>query len=227
MEFACLSQYVLTIRSWQYFKTAMGWQRDPQYDQEHCSSFDYLEDLNGRKFHDAHVVQGACCNERPKTILEIGTSHGRTTKYMSLNAPEATIYTVNLPPEGEPCAGKHITHLPAEHEIGRLYREAGCSNVRQILANTADWTPDFGPIDVAFIDGCHDADFVYNDTLRILPVCRPGSVIIWHDFNPDLAHVFGWIGEVCHGIDRLLADRVIRGRILHLQDSWCGLYRVP
>ena len=102
-----------------------------------------------------------------------------------------------------------------------------CANVRQIYANTATWEPDIGPIDVAFIDGCHDADFVFNDSRKVLKHCRPGSAMLWHDFAPELTPVYPWIAEVCSGVERLYRERLISGRILHLRESWVGLYRVP
>lgn len=206
---------------------AMGWTRVPVLEGDHLHSVERLEDLNGRKLRDAEVIGAACCNEDRRILLEIGTAAGQTTALMASNAPEATVYTVNLPPEEVAEGGRNISYAPAREEIGRYYREKGLGNVRQILANTLRWEPDFGPIDVAFIDGCHDADFVYGDTKKVLEKSRPGSIVLWHDFSPGLAHVYGWIMEVCLGVERLYRDRLLRGKLLHLQDSWVGLYRVP
>ncbi len=218
---------VLTVRNFYCFKKALGWDLDPVLEGDHLHEFQYLEDLNERRLLDASVIGGACRNGDPGVILEIGTSHGRTTALMAGNAPSATVYTVNIPPEEIAEGGRNVTFAPAREEIGSYYRALGHQNVRQIFANTARWQPDFAPIDVAFIDGCHDTDFVYNDTRKVLKNCRPGSIIIWHDFNPELARVYGWINEVCTGVERLYADRLLTGKILHLQDSWTGLYRVP
>jgi hypothetical protein len=99
--------------------------------------------------------------------------------------------------------------------------------VRQILANTATWQPDIGPIDVAFIDGCHDSEFVYNDTLKVLSIARPGAFILWHDFNLGLTRNYGWIHSVCSGVEALFREGKLRGRVIQLRDSWVGLYRVP
>ncbi len=222
----------LEVRDLACLKLAMGWWHDPRLEGvEHLHRFDYLEDLNDRRVRDAEVICSACCNGEPKTILEIGTAAGETTALMAKHAPHAIVHTLNIPPEEIADGGKAVTYAPARDEIGRAYREAGCTNVRQILANTATWSPQRepfdGPIDVAFIDGCHDADFVYSDTRKILGRCRPGSLILWHDFAPQLAHQYDWIASVCAGVERLYRDGLIRGRILHLQDSWVGLYRVP
>ena len=218
---------VLVVRSLDHLKKAMGWTRDPLLEGDHLHAFDYLEDLNDRRIRDAEVIGAACCNGAPKILLEIGTGSGRTTALMARNAPGASVYTVNIPPEEIAEGGRNVTGAPEREEIGRYYREMGLTNVRQIFANTLRWEPDFGPIDVAFVDGCHDADIVYSDTKKILAKCRPGSLVLWHDFAPDLVHAYDWILEVCLGVDRLFAAGVLRGRILHLQDSWVGLYRVP
>jgi len=226
-QFPLLAANVLEVRNLEYLKKAMGWSNNPVLEGEHLYAFQYLEDLNDRRIRDAEVIGTVCCNNDPKVLLEIGTSHGRTTALMAQNAPKGIVYTVNIPPEEIAEGGRNVTFAPSRNEIGMYYREKGLTNVRQILANTKGWEPDFGPIDVAFIDGCHDAEFVYTDTKKILKKCRPGSIIMWHDFAPELIRIYPWIGNVCEGVEMLYAEGVLGGRILHLQDSWTGLYRVP
>jgi len=225
-RFPHLAANVLEVRSLGHLKKAMGWVNDPVLEGEHFHAFQYLEDLNDRRLRDAEVLGAVCCNGDPKILLEIGTSHGRTTALMARNAPGGVVHTVNIPPEDIAAGGKNVTFAPSRDEIGKYYREKGLTNVHQILANTARWEPDFGPIDVAFVDGCHDADFVYNDTRKVLKQCRPGSIVMWHDFNPELARVYSWIDEVCQGVERLYAEGLIRDRLLHLEDSWVGIHRV-
>jgi len=222
-----LAANVLEVRSLEHLSTALGWSRKPLVEGEHFYAYQYLEDLNNRRLRDAEVIAAACCNDGHRIVVEIGTAHGKTTALMAKNAPDAKIYTVNIPPEEIAQGGKNVTFAPEREEIGKYYREQGCANVEQILANTKHWNPDFGPIDVAFIDGCHDAEFVYNDTRKILDKCRPGGIVMWHDFNPELTRVYPWMRDVCLGVERLYRDGILKGRILHLQDSWVGLYRVP
>jgi predicted O-methyltransferase YrrM len=226
-DFPYLMANVLEVRNLSCLKKAMGWTNDPALEGEHLHDFQYLEDLNDRRLRDAEVLGAACCNADPKVLLEIGTSHGKTTALMAQNATSGIVYTVNIPPEEIADGGKNITFAPSREIIGEYYREEGLTNIRQIFANTKNWEPDFGPIDVAFIDGCHDEEFVSNDTRKILKKCRPGSLILWHDFAPDLKEVYHWIGDVCRGVERLYDEGVISGKIFHLQDSWIGIYRVP
>lgn len=222
-----LKANTLEVRDLASLQLAMGWRRSPKLNAPHLHRFEYLEDLNQRRLRDAEVVLSACCNGQPRTILEIGTGYGDMTALMAQHAPHATVFTVNIPPEQIAEGGHATSFAPDRQQIGRAYKSARCPNVQQILANTANWEPDFGTIDVAFIDGCHDADFVYNDTKKVLRRCRPGSLILWHDFAPHLVETFDWVASVCRGVERLYRDGLIRGRILHLQDSWVGLYRVP
>jgi predicted O-methyltransferase YrrM len=222
-----LEANVLEVRDAGCLARALSWTREPLLDDPSLHAFEHLGDLNERRLRDAEVLAGACANGDPKVLLEIGTAHGRTTALMARNAPAGVVHTVNIPPGEIAAGGQMTTFAPSVSEIGRVWREAGLTNVRQILANTARWEPDFGPIDVAFVDGCHDADFVYRDTRKVLARCRPGSLVLWHDFAPALAPVYPWIAEVCRGVGMLLLDGLVRDKILHLRDSWVGLYRVP
>lgn len=222
-----LRKNVLVVRNFKCLQLAMNWDKLPILDENYLYDFEYLEDLNERRLRDAEVIGSTCCNTNPKIILEIGTGTGRTTVLMSKNVPNATIFTVNIHPDEIDTGGKNVTFAPSIEDIGKYYKERSLQNINQIIANTASWEPDIGPIDIAFIDGCHDADFVYNDTLKVLKNCHKGSIILWHDFNPELILTYHWIKEVCLGIERLYSDGVLKGRILHLQDSWVGLYLVP
>lgn len=222
-----LEANVLEVRDLEMLSKAMGWKKEPILNDDSLYKFNYLEDLNNRRLRDAEVIHSACANAEAKVILEIGTATGRTTALMATNAPDATIYTVNIPPEEIKEGGVYVTYAPEKEEIGHVYREKGLPNIKQIYANTATWEPNIGIIDVAFIDGSHDANFIYNDTKKILKNCKSGSLILWHDFNPSLMKVYPWISDVCKGIEMLYRDKIIKGRILHLQDSWVGLYKVP
>lgn len=217
----------LEVRDYASLKKAFGWTVDPTLDAPHLREFDYLPDLNDRRIHDMEVLLGVCANANANTIVEIGTASGETTALIAKHAPAATVYTVNIPPEEISEGGKFVTSGFSREIIGRVYREQGCRNVRQIFANTATWEPDLGPIDIAFIDGCHDSDFVFNDTRKVLAHMRSGSFVLWHDFNPELVEQYDWIRAVCLGVQRLYDAGLIDGRILHLRDSWVGLYRVP
>ncbi len=224
---SCLQHNVIEVENIDALRQLLGWEHRPSIESfPHILEVRFLTDANYRRIRDAEVLAAACCNEGHTTILEIGTSKGQSTALMALNAPEATIHTVNIPPDEISKVGKFITYRPELSEIGSYYRERSCANVRQILANTAKWEPDIDRIDVAFIDGCHDAEFVFQDTEKILRHCRQGGIILWHDFNPALINMYDWIADVCLGITRLYQKGFIQAPILHLKNSWIGLYRI-
>lgn len=216
------------VRDFDALCAVMGWSEQPILDVDEIDVFEGASDVNHRRLKDAQVIAAACRNASSPNILEIGTAFGATTAVMSANAPDGQVYTVNIPPESIPEGGRFNTFDELDKlDVGRIYREKKCKNIEQIFANTATWKPDLPPLDVAFIDGCHDAEFVYGDTLKVLSCAKPGTVIIWHDYNPELARVYGHIGEVLTGIRWLIRKKKIRGIIYHLQDSFTGVYVVP
>jgi hypothetical protein len=161
-------------------------------------------------------------------FLDIGTGSGYSAALMALNAPQAKIFTINIPPD-ELLAGKGgtLTTIALEPgQIGSYYRERNFDNIEQILANTSDWEPDIGVIDVAFVNGSHDIEFVYNDTRKIIKHMKSGSFVLWHDFNLSLITNYHWIKSVCLGIENLYCDGLINEPILNLRDSWVGIHQI-
>ena len=223
-----IDKYTLRVRNFDFLAKAMGWDKRPKIDTDQVDIYNILEDLNERPLRDMQVILGACANKDQEgcNILEIGTAYGQTTKYMSENAPNSTIYTINIPPEKIEGGGDMVTYCLSHDEIGREYKKAGCQNVVQILENTLHWNPKIDPIDVALIDGCHDPEFVYQDTVKVLSKCKKGSIILWHDFNPDLVQHYDWVKGVCTAVVDLYEDGHLTNKVLHLQDSYVGLYVV-
>lgn len=131
---------------------------------------------------------------KPLRIFEIGTFQGRTTLNMALNAPNAQIFTLDLP-----STELDRTRMPVE-EGERLYIDKTVSGERflnhpakkqivQLLGDSAnfDFSPYYNSIDLTFIDGSHAYEYVRNDTEEALRLTRKGGLIIWHDYT-------NWIG---------------------------------
>lgn len=229
LPFFYLDRDVVQLNNVKELKKIFKWHLDPILDRPDMNDFDHIEDVNERRVRDAESLAIVMRNVCPEVALEIGTANGMATVLMSVNAPKSKIYTVNIPPE-EIHAGRggKLTTIAIEKEkIGIAFRERNLDNIKQIYANTASWSPDIGTIDVAFIDGCHDSEFVFNDTLKVLKFMSPGGFILWHDFNPDLIWKFNWIRSVCRGVERLFRKGIIKGKVYHVRDSWTGIYQVP
>jgi len=227
-KYTCLERSVIELNNVGELRKAFGWSQEPVLDIPIIYDYDYLEDANDRRLHDAETLGTVVCNIDPAICLEIGTAFGHSTALMSLNAPKSKVYTVNIHPEEITTGkgGKLTTIAIKQEDIGSYYINRKLTNITQIIANTAYWKPEIEPIDVAFIDGCHDSNFVYNDTRKILRYMRHGSFIIWHDFNLELANKYNWIDSVCRGVERLYAYGLLEGRILHVRDSWMGVCQV-
>lgn len=227
--FLYLSSNVIFLNNQTELKKVFNWNKNPIISDPLYFQFDTIEDVNERRIRDAESIGTVVCNSNPSVILEIGTSDGHGTALIAENSPKADIFTVNITPE-EIISGNGgtLTTVAIEREkIGLYYRQQNFKNIHQIYANTASWEPNIGSIDVSFIDGCHDADFVYNDTKKVLKHMKSGSFILWHDFNPELAEKYEWVHSVCEGVEWLLQDKLIQNRIFLVKDSWVGITQVP
>lgn len=225
-DFVHLRRALIELNDVQELKNVFGWTADPLLDDPGILDFRFVEDVNRRRVRDAESLATVVRNINPAACLDIGTGLGHSAALMAVNAPTARLYTVNVSPEDFGAAGTLTTVKLEKPQIGSYYRERNLRNITQILANTAHWEPDIGCIDVAFIDGSHDCDFVINDTLKVLARMRPGSFVLWHDFNLSLIHNYPWIKSVCLGVEVLLARGALTGRVFHIRDSWVGVYRV-
>jgi len=223
-----IRKQVIELNDYRELMKVFGWEKEPILDRPDIHAFEYVEDVNGRRIRDAESLATVMRNAQPGIALEIGTSDGMGTVLMAANAPDAQIHTVNIPPE-EILSGQggSLTTIALEREkIGIAYRKRNLANITQIYANTATWEPGSEAIDVAYIDGCHDAAFVYNDTRKVLKRMKAGAFVLWHDFHPGLVDTYDWIGSVSLGVEKLLAEGIISGRIFHVRDSWVGIHRV-
>jgi hypothetical protein len=228
-SFPNLRRSVIELNSYRELMKVFGLEGEPVLDRPDLDRFEYVEDVNERRRRDAEAIASVVRGANPRTIVEIGTSTGEGTVLLAANAPGARIFTVNIPPEEIEggAGGVHTTVALERERIGMAYRQRGLPNIEQVYANTATWVPDVGQVDVAFIDGCHDSDFVFNDTIKMLRNAVPGTFLLWHDFNLGLVDNYPWIKSVCAGVERLFEAGHLQGRVFHVRDSWVGVYRVP
>lgn len=219
----------IPCNSYQELMRLWHWDKEPDvsYLGKQPLAYSYPEDLNDRSLHDAETLMTLARNIGQTAILEIGTSTGLTTLGFSRNAPNAIIYTVDIPREEaqEGKGGKLITHILDPNDVGYHYKKAKVQNVHQIFANTATWAPNLPQLDLAFIDGCHDRKFVINDTRKILPFIKPGGFIVWHDANPEFIYQHFWIQDVCAALGDLLRMGAISTPLYYIRDSWTVVYQ--
>lgn len=145
---------------------------------------------------------------RPRTIFEFGTFAGGGTLLLSENAKEATIYTLNLPPDG-----RDPSDLNAN--IGVAFKGTECEKrIVQLLGNSTefDYDPFVAQIDFVLIDASHDYESLKSDTKNALGILSPQGVIIWHDFPSSL------------GMRRYLLDFAKKHRVFRIYGTRLALY---
>jgi hypothetical protein len=133
----------------------------------------------------------------PRTILEIGTFNGFTTRMMALNLPNAEIHTIDLPvdfTDGNAGLQKDDFHLIASRRVGSEYlADPSIKTITQHFGDTAEYA--FPPAEFFFIDGSHTYDYVRNDTKKAL-ACGIAKTLVWHDCDHLHEDVTRWLIEM-------------------------------
>ena len=127
----------------------------------------------------------------PAAVVEIGVNQGRTALALLHNVPSIVRYCgVDVPPG---------TMLPLPVQAKEVPAQAGelamhDPRFRLILRarGSLDLTPADDdlplPADFVFIDGDHSRAAVEHDSRLARALCRPGGMIVWHDYH-DLGTV--------------------------------------
>jgi hypothetical protein len=127
----------------------------------------------------------------PKKIFETGTFRGVSTLTMALNAPQADIYTLDLPENHTPAEVATLSR--GDREWVRLSRtstgfaflgQPAANRIHQLRGNSLTFTPpDFlSNTDLCFVDGGHSYECIKADTETALKILSPNGVIVWDDY---------------------------------------------
>jgi hypothetical protein len=158
-----------------------------------------------------HIVR----KYNPKKVFEIGTFEGRTTLNIAINAPDAQVFTLDLP-------ASELNNTKMEVEVGEVrYIDKEQSGVRflgkpaqkqiqQLYGDSAtfDFAPYHNAIDLMFIDGSHAYEYVLSDTERALKMVKKGGVILWHDYT-------NWVG-VREGLNQYYKNDAGFAKLKHI-----------
>lgn len=131
-----------------------------------------------------HLVAARC----PRKVLEIGSFQGLTTLNIAMNAPEAEIHTLDLPPGFNPADTtfeNHDVNIIAARGFYHYEEREEASRVHQHYGDTAtfDYDKIGSGVDLCLIDAAHSYDYVRNDTAKTLPLMTEGSLMLWHDYG--------------------------------------------
>jgi hypothetical protein len=141
---------------------------------------------------------------KPRTMLEIGTYFGYSTRSLALSLPDSVIHTIDLPVafdagEDKGPLPKDDFHLIKDRCVGKAFAsDPSISNIVQHYGDTASW--DFvlaGDAALFFIDGSHTYEYARNDTEKCLAVCKDRhATILWHDCNSGHPGVVRYLAEL-------------------------------
>lgn len=127
--------------------------------------------------------------KRPNTIFEIGTYDGTATLILARSAPDATIYTLDLPKElVELAIWDAERRVPLANGPGESFRGTlEAERITQLEGNSLefDFDPFKGTIDLVLVDGNHELEFAVSDSANALKMLAPGGMIIWDDYAPE------------------------------------------
>jgi predicted O-methyltransferase YrrM len=125
---------------------------------------------------------------RPRKVLEIGSFRGLTTLNIAMNAPEAELHTLDLPPNFDPADTRFDNNDANIIKSRGFYHYEGreeAARIRQHYGDTATFNYDEigGGVDFCLIDAAHSYEYVRNDTAKSLPLMATDSLMLWHDYG--------------------------------------------
>ncbi len=125
----------------------------------------------------AQIIFRLALKFQPQTILELGTSLGITTAYLSKACPQSQIITF----EGAPSIAQE-----ARKNLQKLAIITGKKNKVSIILGNMDQTltetlSSIETVDFAFIDGNHRKEPTINYAQQIIDKTRPNSILILDD----------------------------------------------
>jgi hypothetical protein len=119
---------------------------------------------------------------QPKVYLEIGVQHGWS---LQLSKAPISIGVDPNPIVSVPLGDHHaVVKMTSDDYFAEDWGSAGPSGSSQ-------------PIDLAFIDGMHLAEFAWRDFLNVAKYCHAGSVVVFDDVLPYTSEMAA--REICPG----------------------------
>jgi len=119
--------------------------------------------------------------------VEVGTFHGASAYAASFNAELVDTIDIYV---WRPQIGLDL--LPRD-------------NIARFLGTADDFIKEFqNPIDVLFIDGSHEYDYVKRDIAALCPLVKKNGIVMFHDYHPQSAGVKPavdeWLAVTPHNI---------------------------
>ncbi len=134
---------------------------------------------------------------KPATILELGTSLGITTSYLSFANPDAKVITMEGAPEVAGIAENNFKQL----HLSNIEIEVG--NFDEKLSAVIN---KLHQVDFAFIDGNHRKEPTLNYFLQLLEKSTPSTIFIFDDIHWSEDMEAAWLQIQQHSAVTLTID---------------------
>jgi predicted O-methyltransferase YrrM len=128
---------------------------------------------------------------QPRTVVEFGTYVGLGAATLALNAPSATIYTLDLPDDASSTSQESLDATDRElvqrsrYRVGEAFLSLEIANrIKQVRIDSAKLklTDIVTEADLVLIDGGHSSSVVRADTENALAVLSGRGIILWDDY---------------------------------------------
>lgn len=146
---------------------------------------------------------------QPQTIVELGTSLGITTSYLSKANPECSIITI----EGSDS----IASVANEN-----FQKLNCVNIRQLKGNFDNVLPSvigqLSSIDMAYIDGNHRYQPTVNYFHQFLPKAHGQTILVFDDIHWSMEMEKAWKEIKSHSSVQYTIDIFFLGFVFFRQE---------
>jgi predicted O-methyltransferase YrrM len=146
---------------------------------------------------------------QPETIIELGTSLGISTGYLSKANPESAITTI----EGSP----QIASIAKEN-----FQKLNCSNIELLQGNFDDILPSvlhrFSAIDLAYIDGNHRYEPTINYFHQLLRKSHNNTILVFDDVHWSAGMEQAWEEIKAHPSVQYTIDIFFLGFVFFRQE---------
>ena len=158
-------------------------------------SYSYVD--GSLPWYDLAALLSIVVDRLPKSVVEIGTLHGHTTRLLAIDLPNSQINTIDLPANPDlkhSLLPKDDFHLIRARRVGEEFlTDSSIKNVTQFLGDTA--TLQFPKAELFYIDGSHTYEYARNDSEKALAISE-AKTLIWHDCDSGHPGVTGWLREM-------------------------------
>ena len=142
-----------------------------------------------------------------RTIFEIGTLLGGTTRLLAQNNQASHVYTLDLPSLEAVGRTRYDVTDPEYFESwnrGMLFHGTPEeTRITPLFGDSAsfDYSPYAGKMDLVFIDGSHSSSYVKSDTEAALTMLSPMGTIAWDDYT-HYPSIYRYVNRLAPQLDR-------------------------